>query len=158
MCSRRKEFRSADKALERWEEIKEREKGKRDSALDGVGKSLAALARAQKISTRAAKAGFDWTSADEVKAKVEEELEELTRAVASGSARAIEEEMGDLLFAIVNLARHLDVDAEVALTAATEKFGKRFRYLESSLRAQGRTVNDAGMDELNKLWEEAKLE
>ena len=93
-----------------------------------------------------------------MKAKVEEELEELTGAVASGSARAIEEEMGDLLFAMVNLARHLDVDAEVALTAATDKFGKRFRYLESSLRAQGRTVKDAGMDELNKLWDEAKLE
>lgn len=149
---------SADQALERWDEIKEREKGKRESVLDGVGKSLAALARAQKISTRAAKAGFDWTSADEVKAKVEEELEELTGAVASRSQNAIEEELGDILFALVNLARHLEVDAEVALSAATEKFGKRFRHLESALQAEGRSMKDAGMEELNDLWETAKTE
>jgi MazG family protein len=147
---------SADKALERWEEIKEREKEKRSSVLDGVPKSLAALARAQKISSRAAKAGFDWKSADEVKAKLDEELEELNQAGASGSSAAVEEEMGDILFALVNLARHLDVDAEVALSAAIEKFGERFRYLESALKAQGRSVSDAGMEELDRLWEEAK--
>ena len=147
---------SADKALERWEEIKEREKGKRESALDGVAKGIAALARAQKISTRAAKAGFDWKSAGEVKTKVMEELEELTRAIDAGSTKAVEEEMGDILFALVNLARHLEVDAEVALTAAIEKFNKRFRHIENVLRSEGRAVKDADMDELDKLWEEAK--
>ncbi len=149
---------TADKALERWEQIKEREKkpAKRSSVLDGVGKSLAALARAQKISTRAAKAGFDWKSAREVKGKLLEELEELDAAVESGSSAAIEEEMGDVLFALSNLARHLEVDAEVALTAAIEKFSKRFHYLESSLEAKGRSVNDASMDELDELWEESK--
>jgi tetrapyrrole methylase family protein/MazG family protein len=149
---------SAGKALERWEEIKEREKGERASAIDGVAASLAALARAQKISNRAAKAGFDWRSADDVRAKVEEELGELSGAIASRSASAIEEEMGDILFALVNLARHLEVDAEVALTGAIEKFSRRFRHLESALRAEGRSVKDAGPAELDKLWEAAKLE
>lgn len=147
---------SADKALARWEEIKEREKDKRGSVLDGVPKSLAALARAQKISSRAAKAGFDWKSAEEVKTKLDEELGELTEAVASGTSAAVEEEMGDILFALVNLARHLDVDAEVALSAAIEKFSERFKNLERVLQAQGRSVNDADMEELDRLWEKAK--
>ena len=149
---------SAGRALERWEEIKEREKEKKDSVLDGVPRSLAALARAQKISSRAAKAGFDWKSAEEVKAKIEEEMEELKGAVASGSAAAVEEEVGDILFALVNLARHLEVDAEVALSAAIEKFSERFRYLESALQGQGRSVNDADMEELDRLWEKAKIQ
>ena len=149
---------TADKALERWEQVKERENEKRSSVLDGVPRSLAALARAQKISSRAAKAGFDWKSAEEVKAKVAEEVEELNKAVASGSSAAVEEEMGDILFALVNLARHLDVDAEVALSAAIEKFSKRFKYLESELQTQGRSVNAANMEELDRLWEKAKIE
>jgi MazG family protein len=149
---------TADKALERWEEIKGREKEKPSSVLDGVPRSLAALARAQKISSRAARAGFDWKSAEEVKAKIEEEFEELNHAVASGSSAAVEEEMGDILFALVNLARHLDVDAEVALSAAIEKFSERFRHLESALQAQGRTASDTDMEELDRLWEEAKIE
>jgi MazG family protein len=149
---------TADRALERWEEIKEREKEKRGSVLDGVPRSLAALARAQKISSRAAKVGFDWKSAEEVKAKLDEELVELNQAVASGSSADVEEEMGDILFALVNLARHLEVDAEVALSAAIEKFSERFRYLESALQTQGRAVSDTGMEELDRLWEEAKIE
>lgn len=149
---------TADRALERWEEIKEREKEKRGSVLDGVPRSLAALARAQKISSRAAKVGFDWKSAEEVKAKLDEELVELNQAVASGSSADVEEEMGDILFALVNLARHLEVDAEVALSAAIEKFGERFRHLESALQTQGRAVSDTGMEELDRLWEEAKIE
>ncbi len=148
---------SAERALERWEEIKESEKEKRESILDGIGRSLAALARAQKVSSRAAKAGFDWNSPKEVEAKLHEELKELGEAVASASPARVEEEMGDVLFALVNLARHLDVDAEVALSAATEKFGERFLYLETELKAQGRSVSDADMDELDRLWEEAKI-
>jgi MazG family protein len=147
---------SADKALARWEEIKEREKDQRRSVLDGVPKSLAALARAQKVSSRAAKSGFDWRSAEEVKTKLQEELDELDHAAASGNAAEVEEEMGDILFALVNLARHLGVDAEVALSAATAKFGERFRYLERELQSQGRSVSDADMGELDRLWEKAK--
>jgi tetrapyrrole methylase family protein/MazG family protein len=147
---------TADRALARWDEIKEREKEKRDSILDGVPRSLPALARAQKLSARAAKAGFDWPSADEVRKKLAEELEELERAVAEKRAGAVEEEMGDVLFALVNLARHLEVDSEVALSAAIEKFARRFRYLEARLRAEGRSVSDAEMEELDGLWSEAK--
>ncbi len=147
---------TADKALERWEESKEREKEKRSSVLDGVPRSLAALARAQKISSRAAKAGFDWKSAEEVKAKFGEEVEELNKALASESIAAVEEEMGDILFALVNLARHLDVDAEIALSGAIEKFSERFRCIERELQSQGRSVNDADMTELDHLWEKAK--
>jgi tetrapyrrole methylase family protein/MazG family protein len=147
---------TADRALARWDEIKEREKEKRDSLLDGVPRSLPALARAQKLSARAAKAGFDWTSADEVRQKLSEELEELERAVAEKKAEAVEEEIGDILFALVNLARHLGVDSEVALSAAVEKFSRRFRYLEKRLKDEGRSVSDAGMGELDALWNEAK--
>jgi MazG family protein len=147
---------SAGKALERWEEIKEREKEKRSSVLDGVPRSLAALARAQKISTRAAKVGFDWSSAPQVKEKLDEEIGELEGAIASRNAKAVEEEMGDVLFALVNLARHLEVDAEVALSGAIAKFSERFRHIENALQAQGRSVNDADMKELDRLWEDAK--
>lgn len=83
-------------------------------------------------------------------------MEELQGAVSSRSPAAVEEELGDILFALVNLARHLDVDAEVALTGAIEKFSERFRYLENALRAQGRSVSDADMEELDHLWKEAK--
>jgi MazG family protein len=147
---------TADRALARWDEIKEREKEKRPSVLDGVPRSLPALARAQKLSARAAKAGFDWPSAQEVRQKLSEELEELERAVADEKGAAVEEEIGDILFALVNLARHLGVDSEVALTAAIEKFSRRFRYLETRLKEEGRSVSDAGMDELDALWNEAK--
>jgi MazG family protein len=147
---------SAGKALERWEEIKEREKEKRESVLDGVPKSLAALARAQKVSDRAAKAGFDWKSARDVMNKLEEELDEVEHAADSASPARVEEELGDLLFAAVNLARHLEVDAEVALSGAIAKFGRRFRHLENALREQGRTPKDADVEELDRLWEEAK--
>jgi MazG family protein len=147
---------SAGKALERWEEIKKREKEKRESVLDGVPKSLAALARAQKVSDRAAKAGFDWKSARDVMNKLEEELDEVEHAADSASPARVEEELGDLLFAAVNLARHLEVDAEVALSGAIAKFGRRFRHLENALREQGRTPKDADVEELDRLWEEAK--
>jgi MazG family protein len=147
---------SAGEALERWEEIKDREKPERTSLLDGVARALPALARAQKISQRAARAGFDWKSSAEVRAKLDEEVLELERAVASRSPAAIDEELGDILFVLVNLARHLEVDAEVSLARATEKFSERFRFLERSLEEEGRSVTDATMDELESLWEEAK--
>jgi nucleoside triphosphate diphosphatase len=150
---------SAGEALERWEEIKDREKPERRSLLDGVARALPALARAQKISTRAARGGFDWKSPQEVLVKVAEEMGELEEAMTSTSPSAhaaVAEELGDLLFVIVNLARHVDVDAEVALADATEKFSERFRWLESRLAARGCKVSDATMEELDGLWKEAK--
>jgi MazG family protein len=150
---------SPGEALARWEDIKAKEKpdsGGRSSHIDGVPKVLPALARAQKVSARAARAGFDWTSAGEVKGKLDEELTELDTAVSSGDAAAVAEEIGDALFALVNLARHLEVDAELALVSATEKFSRRFRFIESALAAENRRVQDAGMDELEELWKKAK--
>jgi MazG family protein len=150
---------SPGEALTRWEDIKAKEKGERGgrtSHVDGVPKVLPALARAQKVSTRAARAGFDWSSPGEVKAKLDEELNELDVAVTSGDASAVAEEIGDVLFALVNLSRHLEVDAELALVSATEKFSRRFRFMENALAAQNRRVEDAGMDELEELWKKAK--
>jgi nucleoside triphosphate diphosphatase len=147
---------TAGEALERWEEIKDREKPERGSLLDGVARALPALARAQKISERAARGGFDWKSSADVREKLDEELVELEEAVASSDRSAIAEELGDALFALVNLARHLEMDAEGSLARATEKFSERFRYLERSLADEGRSVADATMDELETLWQEAK--
>jgi MazG family protein len=150
---------NAGEAIARWEDIKAKEKavdGVRSSLLDGVPKVLPALARAQKVSARAARAGFDWSSATEVKQKLDEELKELEAAVSSGEPAAVAEEMGDILFALVNLARHLEVDAELALVSATAKFGERFRFIESELAREGRRVEDATMDELEELWNQAK--
>jgi MazG family protein len=154
------EAKSAGAALERWEDVKAREKsaegGTAGSLLGGVPRALPALARAQKISTRAGRAGFDWPSPREVRAKLEEELDELDDAVASGSSSSIAEEIGDVLFAMVNLSRQLGVDAELSLADAIEKFTTRFRFLEGSLASEGRSVTDATAGELDALWEEAK--
>jgi MazG family protein len=151
---------SAAAALARWEDVKAREKsataGKPGSLLDGVPRALPALARAQKISTRAGRAGFDWPSPKEVRAKLEEELGELDDAAASGSPSAVADEIGDVLFALVNLARQLGVDAELCLADATEKFTNRFRFLEAGLASEGRSVAEATPEELDALWEEAK--
>jgi MazG family protein len=151
---------SAGAALARWEDVKAREKsaeaGKPASVLDGVPLALPALARAQKISTKAGRVGFDWPSPREVRAKLEEELDELDDAVAAGSSSAVAEEIGDVLFALVNLSRHLGVDAELSLSEAIDKFSARFRLLEGRLASAGRSVADATPDELDALWEEAK--
>lgn len=147
---------NAGEALERWEAIKAGEKPERRSVLDGVPRSLPALSRAAKLSKRAANAGFDWESSDEIRDKIEEELDELDEARRSQNTDAIHEEVGDLLFAMVNLARHASTDAELALSDANKKFSKRFRHIETELASQGRTVEETSMDELERLWQEAK--
>lgn len=146
----------ADEALEHWEAIKAREKPKLESLLDDVPLSMPALARAAKLSKRAASAGFDWDSFEQIRDKVEEELNEVDAARASGLPEAVHEEIGDLLFAVVNLARRAATDAELALTDANEKFSRRFRHIEKALSAQGRTVEETSMEELETLWLEAK--
>jgi MazG family protein len=150
------EAKTAGEALARWDEIKEGEEPERRSLLDGVAKALPALARAQKISSRAARAGFDWSSPRQIVDKIAEEMSELEEAMAEETPEAVAEELGDLFFVLVNLARHLEVDAEISLSEATEKFSRRFRYLESALEAEGRSVEDTSMEELDRLWEEAK--
>jgi nucleoside triphosphate diphosphatase len=126
--------------------------------LDGVPLGLPALARAQKLGRRAARVGFDWPDAHAVRAKIEEESRELEAAIAerASAPEAVAEELGDLLFTIVNLARHLDVDAEGALRRANLKFEARFRAIEARLAATGHSPEQAGPAELERLWIEVK--
>jgi nucleoside triphosphate diphosphatase len=142
-----------------WEGHKARERAARSQGLlDGVPLSLPALARAQKLGRRAARAGFDWPDAGAVLDKLAEEEAELAEAIAGrdGRPEAVEEELGDLLFTVANLARHLEVDAEGALRRASLKFERRFREVEARLAAAGRSPEDAGSEELERLWNAVK--
>lgn len=152
--------RSAEEQTRAWEELKARERAAkatagqaRHSALDGVASALPALLRAQKIQSRAARVGFDWKTADDVVPKIHEEVEEIREAVGTGDADRIEDEVGDLLFAAVNLARKLGVDAEGALRRATAKFESRFRAMEETA---GDAFAGLDLDAKEALWQEVK--
>ncbi|AFO49500.1 MULTISPECIES: nucleoside triphosphate pyrophosphohydrolase [Pseudomonas] len=145
----------------RWEEIKAEERAEKSqpeqlSLLDDVPATLPGLSRAAKLQKRAATVGFDWPAALPVLDKVREELDEVLQAMADGDADALEDEVGDLLFAAVNLARHLKQDPEHALRRANRKFERRFRFIEQALRDSGRPIEDCDLDELDALWGEAK--
>ena len=148
----------------RWEEIKAEERAEKAAApeqlslLDDVPAALPALSRAAKLQKRAANVGFDWADATPVVAKIQEELDEVREAMANGQAAQVEEEVGDLLFVMVNLARHLQVDAEDALRQANAKFERRFRFIEEALKAQDRTPQEASLEEMDALWDAAKVE
>ena len=141
-----------------WERIKAEERGQRDDdgALAGVARSLPALNRAQKLGKRAAAVGFDWPDRGGVRDKIHEEFEELDEAVASGELRRVEDEFGDLLFAIVNLARHLGVDAEKALMGANAKFERRFGEMEKVITDSGGRLRDHNLESLDEEWRAAK--
>lgn len=142
--------------LENWDKLKRREKGQEThtDALNSVARSLPSLWRAEKVQKKARKAGFDWDDVSAPLDKLYEELDELKAAVAEGSN--IEEELGDLLFAAVNLSRFVKVDCENALNAATEKFIRRFAQVEELATGQGRAMESMTLEELDKLWDEAK--
>lgn len=142
---------SAEEVLRRWEGLKHRERGG-GSVLDDVPAALPALARAEKLGRRAAQRGFDWEGPEAVLVKVREELAELEELVPGRDPKGLEEELGDLLFAVSNLTRHLDLSPEVALRRANDKFERRFRALEPRL-AGGESLSPAALDEL---WEEVK--
>ncbi len=125
-------------------------------ALGGVPTTLPALSRALKMQEKAAKVGFDWNDASAVIAKVREEIEEVEAEIGASSREALSAEVGDLLFAAVNLARHLRVDPEAALRAANAKFERRFAHMERRLAEDGRKPETAGLDEMETLWAEAK--
>ncbi|OYV88293.1 MAG: nucleoside triphosphate pyrophosphohydrolase [Ignavibacteriae bacterium 37-53-5] len=148
------EARTPDQVKVNWERIKT-EAG-RESIFDGIPVAFPALARAFKVQDRAARVGFDWGTADEVWPKVEEELRELKDVVGSGDASRIEEEFGDLLFSLVNYARHIGVNPESALRMSTRKFVKRFLYIEDQLDKRKVSLHDATLEEMNNLWEESK--
>jgi len=150
---------NAKEALSQWERIKRGERGPEGeprSALEGVPRSLPALLRAQRLQVKAGRIGFDWPDWSGAWAKVREEVLELDRAAAQGNAGQVREELGDLLFSIVNAARLLDVDAEDCLRQAAEKFTRRFREVEAAMRATGRTVGEASLRELDQAWEGVK--
>jgi MazG family protein len=139
--------------LMRWDEIKRAEKGTPpESAIDGVSGSLPALARAEKVQKKAAKVGFDWPGPEPVFEKVREELAE----IESAPADKVEEEIGDLLFTVVNLARKLKIDAETALHGATRKFSGRFRAVEALAKERGIVMEGLPLKELDRLWDEVK--
>ena len=126
-------------------------------ALAGVPLALPALSRALKLQERAGEVGFDWNDVRAVVAKLAEEIAEVEAEIADGSAQTLADEVGDLLFAAVNLARHLKVDPETALRGANAKFERRFAHIESRLAERGRTPESASLDEMEQLWSEAKL-
>ena len=152
------EERAAGAQAGSWERIKAEERAARDddSALSGIARALPALKRAQKLGKRASLVGFDWPNRRGVRDKIQEELDELEGAVGTRSHAAIEEEFGDLLFAVVNLARHLDVDPEKALTGANFKFERRFRDMERAMAARNTGFDQQTLESLDQQWRAAK--
>ncbi|TIU96488.1 MAG: nucleoside triphosphate pyrophosphohydrolase [Mesorhizobium sp.] len=163
--------RSAGMAKGMWEKIKAVEKADKRNAriargldpedhgkgyLDSVPVALPALTRALKLQEKAARVGFDWSEAAPILDKIEEEIGELREALVTGDAAPIKDEFGDMLFAVVNLGRHLRLDAEAALSGTNEKFRSRFHYVERELEASGRSLEQATLDEMETLWQQAK--
>jgi ATP diphosphatase len=149
---------SAEKQTVAWEEHKQRERAATGAGvLDDVPRALPALLRAVKLQKRASSVGFDWDSAPKVVEKIAEEAQEIVEAQAEGaSPQKLEEEVGDLLFAAANLARHLKVDPETALRAANAKFIRRFKAIEAELAKRGKTPGDASLDEMEAIWQAVK--
>ena len=148
--------RDSGAVLKQWEAIKRDEKKADEHYLASLPKALPALMRAQKAQAKVARVNFDWSDLRDVIAKVDEELSELKDAIQSEDRQSIEDETGDLLFAVTNLARKLQLDAETTLQAATDKFVARFNRLEDELRARGKQLGDVDLAELDAIWNEIK--
>ena len=142
-------------AKQNWEAAKHEEKN-RKSRLDGVPVTLPALIRAQRLQQKASYAGFDWDKVEEVWAKIHEEIQELKEAQSNSSKNHIEEEIGDVLFAVVNLARFLDIPAEDALRKTNKKFTTRFAQVEEELKKRGKNVEDSSLEEMDEIWNAVK--
>jgi len=152
------EVQDADEVVRHWDAIKAAEKRGRTSKLDGVPRALPALARAERLTEKAARVGFDWPDVNGPRAKVDEELAELDEARATNDRERVESELGDVLLALANLARHEGVSAEDALRRATDRFDSRFRSVEAMAAASGRAVETLELRELDELWEQVKSE
>jgi ATP diphosphatase len=160
---------TADQVVVNWESIKQAERtakalraGGSDteriaSVLDDVPRALPALERARKLQKRAANVGFDWSEISPVLAKLKEEIAEFEAAIGNESSERAMEEFGDILFAVVNLARHSNIEPEMALRGANQRFENRFRWIERELYARGKPLEETGLSELDNLWEAAKL-
>ena len=144
---------------EQWEAIKKQEKNsqqKTETALGSIPPALPALMHARKLTERASRVGFDWPELDGALAKLREEMAELEQALLEDDQQAMENELGDLLFAAANLGRHLNIDAEEALRKTVGRFIFRFTHIESSLQKSGRSLQEASLEEMENLWQEAK--
>ena len=145
--------------LRNWEQIKQQEHKKeaRHSALDGVPDALPALLKAQRTAEKASRVGFDWKDSSGPLAKIHEEIDELAEAIKEGhSPEHIKEELGDILFAVTNYARHIKSDAESALQGTTSKFSRRFRAVEAEAKAQGKNLKDMTLEEMDAIWDAVK--
>ena len=161
---------SSDQVIVNWELIKKEEKEEQlarktiesaangiESVLGDVPRAMPALERSRKIQRRAANVGFDWQEISPVVSKLKEEVEELEEAISNGKSAAIESELGDVLFAAVNIARHTNVDPESALRKANSRFENRFKWIETKLQSDGKSITEMNLQQLNQLWEEAKF-
>ncbi len=153
----------AQDVLDNWDTLKANERkasGKKerrgDSVLDDVPVHFPGLLEALKVTKKAAKVGFDWPNTDQILEKADEEIDELREAIETGDMMNIEEEIGDLLFVIVNLARQLDVEPETALKRTNRKFRQRFRFIEDELKKAGKNISDSTLNEMDELWDKAK--
>jgi tetrapyrrole methylase family protein/MazG family protein len=146
--------------LDNWDRIKEGERSKknkiRDSLLDGLPPGLPALYEAYQMGVRASRVGFDWDEAGQVLHKIREELEELEEHLGGAEMEPIKAEIGDILFAVVNLCRKLSVDPETSLKKTNQKFKRRFHFIETQLKAADREIQDCPIEDLEKLWQESK--
>lgn len=159
---------SAQQVVVNWEAIKElereekRKKGGKgaaqevESLLDDVPRALPAMERARKLQKRAAQVGFDWTEIAPVLEKLKEEVAEFEEALAGGNLERMSDELGDVLFAAINLARHSNIEPEVALRSTNQRFETRFKWIEAALSTQGKLVKEANLEELDALWDQAK--
>ena len=142
-----------------WDELKKKEKPERESVLDGVARTLPALLRAEALQKKARKVGFDWPDVRGAIDKVKEEIDEVAAEIGSGPVAAdgkVAEELGDLLFSIVNLARHLGLESETLLTSSNDKFARRFRAVEQHFKSKGKAMSDCALNELDAAWNEVK--
>jgi len=148
---------SADEVITNWEKLKNEErKAENKSVLSGVPQALPALLKGARLTEKAARVGFDWRRTEDVFHKVEEEIAELRQAVAGGDKAEIQSELGDLLFTIANVARKVDVNPEEALQSTNRKFMRRFESMERTVRGQGKNLDQLSLEEMDKLWDEAK--
>ena len=150
---------SVEDVKQQWEAIKQTERADKQQhrVLDDIPQALPALNRAQKIQKRLARVGFDWSDTAPVIAKLREEIDELERAIDNRDKANMHEELGDILFSCVNVARHLKIDAETALADSNRKFTRRFNQVEERLAGQGKTPETATLEEMDALWEQVKL-
>jgi len=150
----------AEDVIRNWDRLKRKENGKqaRESILSGIPRSLPALLYALKIQATASRVGFDWETPDQVREKIDEEVAELSEAISDGSDRGVAEEIGDLMFSLVNLARKLDVDPDAALRRSNRKFVRRFNEIEKAARRDGKRLSEMPMDEKEAIWQAAKAD